>query len=160
MRVLKMSIVCSIIENSTLLCSCILYRDRFCVVIFPHWSSLCLTLLFNPIPKPSSLVSWSQICLLNSIAVFETVRSYKLKKACKSRGHKFVLWNLNECRRLLDCNLFGTIFTKIFQHTTQLNQRINKVASIGVTIDKGIRREECPKAGLIAKISMRTGVSP
>ena len=27
-------------------------------------------------PKPSSLVSWSQICLLNSIAVFDTVRSY------------------------------------------------------------------------------------
>ena len=35
---------------------------------------------FNPIPKPSSIVSWSQICLLNSIAVFETVRSYQLKK--------------------------------------------------------------------------------
>ena len=34
----------------------------------------------KPIPKPSSLVSWSQICLLNSIAVFETVRSYQLKK--------------------------------------------------------------------------------
>ena len=29
---------------------------------------------FNPIPKPSSLVSWSQICLLNFIAAFETVR--------------------------------------------------------------------------------------
>ena len=36
---------------------------------------LCLILVFNPTPKPSSLVSWSQICLLNSIAVFETVRS-------------------------------------------------------------------------------------
>ena len=32
------------------------------------------------IPKPSSLVSWSHICLLNSIAVFETVRSYQFKK--------------------------------------------------------------------------------
>ena len=32
---------------------------------------------FSPIPKPSSLVSWSQICLSNSIAVFETVRSYQ-----------------------------------------------------------------------------------
>ena len=36
---------------------------------------------FNPIPKPSSLVSWSQIRLLNSIAVFEAVRSYQLKKS-------------------------------------------------------------------------------
>ena len=46
---------------------------------FDYHSSLCLTLVFSPIPKPSSLVSWSQICLLNSIAVFETVRSYQLK---------------------------------------------------------------------------------
>ena len=38
-----------------------------------------LTLVFNPIPKPSSLVSWSQICLLNSIAVIETGRPYQLK---------------------------------------------------------------------------------
>ena len=38
---------------------------------------------FNPISKPSSVVSWSQISLLNSIAVFETVRSYQLnKKTC------------------------------------------------------------------------------
>ena len=36
-------------------------------------------------PKPSSLVSWSQICLLNSIAVFETVRSYQLKKTRVAR---------------------------------------------------------------------------
>ena len=34
---------------------------------------------FNQITAPTGLVSWSQICLLNSIAVFETVRSYQLK---------------------------------------------------------------------------------
>ena len=58
---------------------------------------------FNPIPKPSSLASWPQICLLNSIAVFETVRSYQLKKVAtvgcvsyqmrregEGRGHKYV----------------------------------------------------------------------
>ena len=44
---------------------------------------------FNPIPKPS-LVSWLQICLLNSIVVFETVRSYHKKSmqtgACADEG--------------------------------------------------------------------------
>ena len=42
--------------------------------------SLCLALVSSPILKPSSLASWSQVCLLNSIAVFETVRSYQLKE--------------------------------------------------------------------------------
>ena len=44
------------------------------------WTFFLLDTCFNPIPKPSSPVSLSQICLLNSIAVFETVRSYQLKK--------------------------------------------------------------------------------
>ena len=33
----------------------------------------------NQIPKPTGLVSWSQIFLLNFIAVFETVKYYQLK---------------------------------------------------------------------------------
>ena len=33
--------------------------------------------LFNQIPKPTGLVSWSQICLLNSFAVFKKVRFYQ-----------------------------------------------------------------------------------
>ena len=46
---------------------------------FDFHTSLTFIILYpcvNPIPKTSSLVSWSQIFLLNSIAVFETGRSY------------------------------------------------------------------------------------
>ena len=34
----------------------------------------------NQIPNPVGLVSWSQLCLLNSIAVFKTVVPHQLKK--------------------------------------------------------------------------------
>ena len=47
---------------------------------FDYRISLIFFLLdpcFNQIPKPTGLVSWSQICLLNSIAVFETVRPWQ-----------------------------------------------------------------------------------
>ena len=40
--------------------------------------SFQLDTCFSQILKPTGLVSWSQICLLSSIAVFETVRSYQI----------------------------------------------------------------------------------
>ena len=60
-----------------LLCFLLLLYRMLPSISIHLYLSLCLTLVFNPIPKPSSLVSWSQICLLNSIAVFETMRSYQ-----------------------------------------------------------------------------------
>ena len=48
------------------------FDSRVSVIVF------YLTLV--PIKCQSPMVSWSQICLLDYIAVFETVRSYELKK--------------------------------------------------------------------------------
>ena len=65
---------------------CLLVRPLLCFIsliyrILPSntisSTFFLLDTCFNPIPKPSSHVSWSQICLLNSIAVFEKVRSYQ-----------------------------------------------------------------------------------
>ena len=58
---------------------------------FPHFSSRNLWL----VPKPTGLVSRSQFCLLNYTAVFETVRSYQLKKNYKSTNKSiqdFLAW--------------------------------------------------------------------
>ena len=57
-----------------------------CCLWWPYifWFFFLLDTCFSQIPKPTGLVSWSQICLLNSIPVFETVRSYQLNKALPS----------------------------------------------------------------------------
>ena len=61
-----------------------LCRRSMTTALLSYWESRTLDFanlnfkaLFRDLPKPSSLVSWSQICLLNFIAVFETVRSYQ-----------------------------------------------------------------------------------
>ena len=64
---------------------------------------------FNPIPKPSSLVSWSQICLLNYIDVFGTVRSYQLK----DKNENLVWEGSKQDRKIFPAFLGGWVLPKI-----------------------------------------------
>ena len=68
-------------SSSIHLIRCFLSCFNACCLWLPRvLISFLLDTFSNKKPRPTALVSWSQICLLNSIAVCETVRSYQLKE--------------------------------------------------------------------------------
>ena len=71
---------------------------------------------FNRIPKPTGLVSWSQICLLNSMAAFETVRSYQFLKKVADTTKLGSEYDLKHVAKRVSSTVSKRVLAGLFPH--------------------------------------------
>ena len=116
-----------------------------CVVSFPASTHgafdyhICLMFFLLETCFNQMLVSWSQVCLLIPIAVFETVRSYPFKKeiSCSptcSANYKMLLYNTysgcvdtSRCEWRLACHRWNTdiTLTELLISTASIGSRVS-----------------------------------